>query len=347
MRSLGLSIIYSLAFIGISYVLVRFVLGFVWPFVLAAVFAVMIEPAVSGMQRSRVPRGIAVLVSLFLLVTLLVFVITLVLSKFIHELAELYDSLPAMYALAADAAAKAAQSLRELGRGYSIPVDQYLTFQIEPIYRGLQTILVNVLMSATNLPSLLLGFLVSMLAAFFMSKDRDVLSRFATGLLPPEARGRLYAANKDIISTFLSILRAQLGLATVTGVLSCAGLWLFGFDSPLVLGAVCGLLDFLPLFGPSLVYLPMILWGIGTGNAGMAIKTAVVFAVVVGVRQMLEPRMIGKAAEMHPLASLFSIYVGVRLFGPLGFVLGPLAAVVLRALIRSGLMPAFNGGRGA
>ncbi|MGE5542496.1 MAG: AI-2E family transporter, partial [Bacillota bacterium] len=309
MRSLGLSLLYCLSFLGVSYVLVRFVLGYIWPFVLAVFFAAAIEPMVRRIQARRVPRGLAVAVSLGIFVMLFSSVVMLLLSKFIEELGELYTSLPHLYVAAAGLASRAAESLKEAARGLSLPVDEYLDFQLEPVFRAAQTLLVNILRSAGNVPALLTGFLVALLSTFFMSKDREALGGFVAGLAPSDARKRIGAANREVISTFVAILRAQLLLASVTGILSSLGLWLFGFGSPLVLGVLCGLLDLLPLFGPSLVYLVMIFWGIGTGNAGLAIRASVIFAVVAGVRQMLEPRVVGRAAGMHPLASLFSIYV--------------------------------------
>ncbi len=344
MRNLGLSLVYCLAFLGVSYVTVKFVLGYIWPFVLAMFFAAAIEPMVRRIQKQGAPRGLAVLISLGAFVTLVCFAVTLILSKFIGELGALYASLPGLYVAAADLASSLAGLLREALRGLSIPVDDYLNLTVEPVYRAAEALLVSILRGASNLPAFLMGFLVAILSTFFVSKDREALSRFVMGLAPGDARKQIVAANREVVSTFVAILRAQLALSCVTGALSSFGLWIFGFGSPLVIGAVCGLLDLLPLFGPSLVYLSMIFWGVGTGDVILAIKAAVVFAVVAGVRQVLEPRVIGHAAGMHPLASVFSIYVGVKLLGPVGFIVGPLAAVVLRALIRAGLLPAFDGG---
>ncbi|MCR4398953.1 MAG: sporulation integral membrane protein YtvI [Firmicutes bacterium] len=336
MRNLGLSLLYCVLFLGV---------GYVWPFVLAMLFAAAIEPMVRRIQRHGVPRGLAVLLALGVFVTLVTFFVTLVLSKFVKELGELYASLPEVYLSAVELVSRVTTALAEALRGLPLPLGEHLTFQVEPIYRAVQTLLVSILVGAGNLPALLLGFLVCLIATFFMSKDREILGKFASGLAPSDARKQIVAANKEVISTFVAIMRAQVMLATVTGVLSSLGLWVFKFGSPLVLGVVCGLLDLLPFFGPSLVYLSMIFWGIGTGNFALSIKAGMVFAVVAGVRQLLEPRVIGRAAGMHPLASLFSIYVGVKLLGPMGFILGPLAAVVLRALIRARVLPAFDGGR--
>jgi len=345
MRNLGLSMVYCLSFLGVSYILVRFVFGFVWPFVLAILFAAAIEPMVRRIQSRRVPRGAAVLVSLGVFVMLFLSVATLLVSKFVKELGDLYASLPNLYVTLADIVTSAAAALTEIGRDLSIPVEQHLNFQVEPVYRGAQGLLVSVLKGLSNLPSLLMGFIVALLATFFASKDREILAGFVAGLAPSDARKQIGAANREVVSTFVAIIRAQMMLALVTGGLSSLGLWVFKFGSPLVVGAVCGLLDFLPLLGPSLVYVTMMLWGIGTGNYALTIKAAVVFSVVAGVRQILEPRVMGRAAGMHPLASLFSIYVGIKLLGPVGFILGPLAAVVLRALIRAGVLPAFDGGK--
>jgi predicted PurR-regulated permease PerM len=60
------------------------------------------------------------------------------------------------------------------------------------------------------------------------------------------------------------------------------------------------------------------------------------------IRQILEPKLLADRIGLHPLGILVSIYLGFQVFGALGFVIGPLIGVLLKAMIHSGLLPIFQ-----
>ena len=336
---------YCTGFIALTYVLARYVLSYIWPFALGALFAVVIEPLVRSLMRgARLSRGPAVLAALGMFVTALIFVLSLCLSKLLHEIADLYYSLPDIYVAVTDLSARLAENLKSIASILPDQVAQYLKIDMTPVYAAANSVLRGLLYQITSLPWLLLGLLVAFVSAFFMARDRDAITAFLEGLMPPDSRKQVLAANKEVLSSFAAVLRAQVTLAAITGALSAVGMTFLGFKYSLVLGLTCGVLDLLPLLGPSLVYVPMVAWGVVLGEPAYALKAALLFTVVAGTRQILEPRMIGRAVGIHPLASLFSVYVGVRLFGPWGFMVGPLTVVIMRSLVRAGILPVYGGG---
>ena len=106
---------------------------------------------------------------------------------------------------------------------------------------------------------------------------------------------------------------------------------------------ITGFLDVLPAVGPGLVFLPWAFYHLTVGETVLGIWLLVTYGVLVVGRTVLEPRVIGTRIGVHPLATLVSLYVGLRLFGVAGFIIGPMVAILLVSLGRTGLVSLESG----
>ena len=152
---------------------------------------------------------------------------------------------------------------------------------------------------------------------FFLLKDADSFRRSALAMLP---RGRLRWRGdeffQDVNSTLAAYIRAQLTACVLIGVISSVGFALIGMPSPLVLGLIAGLLEFVPLVGPLVVAILATLLALLHSGFGMA------FVV-------LYPRIIGTGIHLHPLAVILAILGGAELAGVAGIFLAiPVIAIL-------------------
>src|SRR5690606_27870815 len=115
------------------------------------------------------------------------------------------------------------------------------------------------------------------------------------------------------------------------------GLSLLRSPYAMLLAVLSGLLDLLPVLGPGLIFVPWLLYHFILGDALFGLGLALVYAAISFIRTVLEPRIIGERAGLHPLTALIALYVGLKLFGMAGFVIGPLSAILLKSLARVGL----------
>ena len=124
-------------------------------------------------------------------------------------------------------------------------------------------------------------------------------------------------------------MHSYLLLMLLTFAMMLAGLLILGVRYALVIALVIAAVDILPVLGIGIILLP---WGfleIILGNAGLGIGLLVLFALATVVRQIAEPKIVGKGLGIHPLLSLFLIYAGYSLFGFFGMVLLPMVGAVL------------------
>src|SRR5437016_9210969 len=166
---------------------------------------------------------------------------------------------------------------------------------------------------------------------FFLLKDADSFRRSALAMLP---RGRLRWRGdeffQDVNSTLAAYIRAQLTACLLIGVISSLGFALIGMPSPLVLGLIAGLLEFVPLVGPLVVAILAALLALLHSGFGMAFIVLLFLGVLRIVQDyVIYPRIIGTGIHLHPLAVILAILSGAELAGVAGVFLAiPVIAIL-------------------
>lgn len=125
-------------------------------------------------------------------------------------------------------------------------------------------------------------------------------------------------------------VKAQTIILCAISVIAVLGLWLGKIRGALLLGILAGLLDALPFIGTGIVLVPTAFWQLLSGNFRGAGMAALSYVLCIAVRELLEPKLLGKQTGIYPVVMLLSVYGGIRLFGLWGIVLGPLYAVLLK-----------------
>lgn len=166
---------------------------------------------------------------------------------------------------------------------------------------------------------------------FFLFQGPSILDRILyLAPLEPEAEHQL-------LDRFLSVTRATLKgsllIGAIQGALAGSAFWLAGIQGAAFWGTVMMVLSVIPGVGAPLVWIPAVVWLLATGQTVAGVLLAAWCAAIVGsVDNVLRPRLVGSDAKMSDLMILLSTLGGIGLFGPLGFVAGPiLGAVFLTA----------------
>lgn len=174
---------------------------------------------------------------------------------------------------------------------------------------------------------------ITLFTMFYFFRDSRTMVRKLRFLIPLDREYK-----NAIAARFTSVARATvkgtLLIALVQGTLSGITLWIFGVGSPFLWGVVATLLSIIPLVGAWLVLYPAALVQAIQGNYWQAIGiVAVTLIVIVNVDNLLRPRLVGQETGMHDLMVFFSTLGGISLFGPTGFILGPMLAALFLALL--------------
>lgn len=331
----------------ILYLLTFKIIPFLIPFVMALILAAIIDPGVDFLEKKlKVPRGISSFVLLIILIAFIGTLIALVITQLIYELSSLADIAPKY----AGTINNSILDIVDRIRMYYITLPPNITSFFE---NNLQSILNNISLIARNLATGLLGLaaklpnfffttLITLVSTFFISKDKWLILNFFKRQLPPNWAQHAKNIQVDLFKTFFGFLRAEATIMFITFMEVSIGLTMLGFNYAFLLGLIVSFVDILPVLGSGTILVPWALYNIIMKNYMIGIYILVLYGFITIVRQMIEPKIVGQSIGLHPLVTLLSMFIGAKLFGGLGLIMGPVFVVIFKALQKAGIIPAWK-----
>lgn len=177
---------------------------------------------------------------------------------------------------------------------------------------------------ASNILNFLVYFFFMLLIIFYLLIDGDRLIAFIVDLspLPDDQDEKLILKFKDMAGAVL-IGNGLCGL--IQGVIGGGVFYLFDLNSPFLWGVIMGLLAFLPILGIGLVFIPTAIYLFLKGNVGGGVFFIIFYVILSGwIEYLFKPKIVGHRVKMHTLLVFLSIMGGLKLFGILGIIYGPL-----------------------
>jgi len=366
LRPIYVKVLAGLAGMTLIYFFARYVLPFFFPligkvlslfapFILALVLSLFIEPIVRFLHmRLNFSRTLSVLAAMLVVFGGAGIIIGFLIVRLIFELAQLIKDIPAYQ----HALGTMANRLVERGKEFwkqgtdlearYVPdeLNEVIISNLDTLYQALGRLASNTIHSLVNFASLIPGgvttvitvVLVSLLATFFISKDRPGLVRVWLRLVPPPYNQQSLEVLTQVTRAFAGYLKAQLILISISTTISIAGLYIIGAKYALIMGLLIGIFDLIPVLGPSSVFLPWVLWAILFGKGAFAVKLTILWLIVMGLRQLLESKVVADTLGLHPLATLMAMYIGLKSVGVLGMIIGPILVIAFQAVVKAGVI---------
>lgn len=185
---------------------------------------------------------------------------------------------------------------------------------------------------ASNILSFVVYFFLMLLIIYYLLMDGNRLISFIIKLspLPDEQDEKLIQKFKDMAGAIL--IGNGLG-GLIQGVAGGVVFSLFGLKSPFLWGVIMGILAFLPIIGIGAIFIPAAIFLIFKGRVAAGIFFIVFYILLSGgVEYLLKPKLVGTRIKMHTLLVFFSIIGGLKLFGILGIIYGPLVTTAFLTL---------------
>ncbi len=317
----------------------RYLFGVLLPFLIAYLIAFCLQPLARAMEkRAGISRKATVLVAVCLIVALLIALCAVVIGRISKEVTSLAESLGAFLsrvrndpAYADGLADKWAQKLPWLDtHAVFADLDGRLTALLSSLLARLSDSVLPFLASlAASLPSALLSVVVVLIASYYFAIDFRKFNAGIKSLLPSSVAEPLCKLKNTLVVSGGNFLRAYGMLMLITFSELFSALLILGYRYALLIALFTAAIDILPVLGTGTVLLPWAAFCLFTGNTKGGIGLLIVYAVITVVRQILEPRIVGKYIGLPPLASLAAMYVGLRLIGFWGIFVFPVGALLV------------------
>ena len=315
------------------------------PFAFALAAAALLNPLIKALQRalgwSRQLVSAALLLLLFALVggglALLAYAAVGQAVSLVQNWSGLLDSLQAaldqLESLFAQFLALAPPQLTQLAENAGGQLFQWL-YQVVP--DALASLGLEAGERAMGLPSFLMALVIFIMATFLLTADYPYLRSRAVQHMDEGLLRFLSQVRATALGAFGGYLKAEFLLSVGVFFILLAGFFLMGQPYGLLLSLGLAVMDFIPVIGAGTVMVPWAFVALFTRDFSNAAWLMGIWGVIALFRRVMEPKFVGDQTGLSPILSLVSIYVGMKLAGVLGMILGPVALLILLNLAGMG-----------
>ena len=320
--------------VGIAaFLFFRYLFVAVLPFLISWAAAFVLRPAARRIsEKTRIPIKIVSVMLTILCVLVGLGLVGLFSFFVIKEAGEFFSSIAGDKRVI-DILSKITNPLGAfLGDADSLgALTEHIGSAIEEGMRGLVSKLVSLLSDiAASIPRVLFFILVTVISSVYFALDIERVNAWIKGLLPKKWSGALSRLKESFISVGAKYVRSYLILMSITFFVMLTGLLILKTKNAILLSVIIAILDLLPIIGVGTVIIPWSIVELLLGNTGVGIGLIVLLAVHELVRQIAEPKIIGKNLGVHPIVSIILLYVGYCVLGFAGILLVPVLAIVLK-----------------
>ncbi len=345
----------KIAYVGASivvvsallYIFFRYALPILIPFGISLFIAVISRPLVDRICRNtRLNKSAVSVVIMFLLLFVISYIIFVATSAAITQLGNLLNEISA-HLSGEDNYITNFFSLVEslkikfpfLNNSILGSEDTVYSMAMEMISEGIKEYSLKITAYLASvvayLPSLVITAVVIILSLFYFSKDYDSIVTYLKSVLPSGAKEKMKIVKRDVIGIVGKYFKSYFLLLLITFAELFVGFLILKIENAFVLAAIIALVDMLPVLGVGVVLVPWsVILFIG-GNTPLAMGILILYVAIYFLRQIEEPRIVGKQMNVHPLFALITMYAGLKLAGIGGMIVAPFLAFVIKTLYES------------
>lgn len=301
------------------------------PLIISFILYYLLDPIIEFLENRKVKRIWAIIGLYLIFIGLLSWLVIILIPILQQQFNDLVDAIPDLFntitsfirdtinqiSLSAEQQDAVNESLSFFDNIESNFVD-YLTQGFSGVG--------SMLSSVTNVFVILLMVPVIL---FFLLKDGSEFIDGFMGKVPPNGRKDIHSIIRAIDNQVGSYIKGQIIVAIANGTLMFIGFSMIGLNYSGVLAVAGGFLSFIPYLGPTLTFIPAVVIAL-SDSFWMVGKLAIVWAVVQFIEgNLIEPNILGRKLNVHPVTIIFILLVMGELLGLVGMVLGvPIYAII-------------------
>ena len=338
-----------LFFVLAVFVFFRYVFFWIFPFIVAWCIAMLTRPIARRLsRRTRIPIKLASPLVMLLTLALFGFIVFSACYRLFYELQRLivwvsedsgdisqrveeimgyFSNIGSNVPLIDNL--ENIDGLRNIRQNFDAALEKLFSGALTSLSSGIPAMLAR-LFSA--LPSLFLGFIVTVIACFYFALDIDRLHISIVSVLPEKIGKKLPVLKQKVAETLVKYVKSYLILLILTFLELFIGFSVLKLEYAFLLALIIAFVDILPVFGVGSVLVPWAIIMLFMKNFYLGIGLLVVYLIITVVRQFAEPRIVGKSLGLHPLLTLVAMYVGFEVFGIIGMFLAPTVLIIIKPI---------------
>jgi len=334
----------SMIVLAILGLLLYFIRGVVIVFALAFLAAYILSPAVRFFEKRRVHRLLVVIILYVLFVAAVVVSTVLLLPMLWQELKDLQASIQqslidpefgrgvsARLRTVQERLTKMFPMLQNTKFGAQIDIDNAMSLAASWILDYIGQLMKAITAYSGKLIWLVIVMILIPFITFFMLKDGKSIKRAILSIVPSKYSETAIELSQKIDRQIGRYIRGRLAESIILSALTIVGLRILGIKYYLVIGGIAGFANLIPYIGPVMIGIPPVLLAGYQYNLFHMVVTGIFLGVLQIVdNAILVPMVVGKSVDLHPVVTIFVVFVGGQLLGFLGMIVAvPLTSILI------------------
>lgn len=191
---------------------------------------------------------------------------------------------------------------------------------------------------ALSVPGIVMKVFITLIVTVFVTMDFPAIINFLARQIPEKNKNYFREIRDYTGGTLLKCIKSYMLIMLLTFSELIIGFTILGIKNAPVLAAIIAVIDILPILGTGGVLIPWAIISLITREIRLGIGIAVLYIVVLVIRNIVEPKIVGSQVGLHPVITLASMFTGLHFFGLLGMFGFPIGLSVLKNLNDKGVI---------
>jgi len=312
------------------------------PFLIAWFIALIIQPAVRFLRtKLKIPQRLATIIFLLILFAALITGIFFAVNKIIDEL----NFLATNFSIN-ETTNKISETINKFFAWLeNIPFfyDNNIAEQLKEYIRTEAGNFLSQLISADKIqalirtiaitiPQMLIFIIITIVSTFYIALDFRHINKFISAQIPVKIRNVLNDIKSRFLDAIYKYLKAYITIYVITYSELTVGFLIIGIKYSFLIAFFIALVDILPILGTGTILIPWGVISIIQKDYFTGFALLILYAVIMIIRNIIEPKIVGSSIGLYPVVTLMSIFIGYNIFGGIGIFLMPITVLILKNL---------------
>lgn len=319
---------------------------FFTPLIIAWIIAMMANPLVRFLEkRIKIMRKHGSAIVIVLVIVAISGLLYAVTAALFTQVSSMFETLPGIYENVMDNLQQFAFSLHEKYdiipaniKNFFSDNESKINEYIMAALNSLSTSPVSAVGSVAS--SIVDTFIISILTlmiAYFFTAGNDKIKSVVKKCMPVGISDSIEIIKNTVFIAIGGYLKACFQIMIVMFIILLLFFLVMKVDYAVPVALITAILDFLPFIGTGTVLMPWAVYSVITGEYLKALALVMAYLVTMIVRRLLEPKLVGDSIGMSPFLTLISMFIGYRLTGMIGLIIGIPVGMVLKEFYEKGL----------
>lgn len=344
--------VYISLIVILVYIFLKYGLSLISPFAFATIIAYILNKPAEKISKSlKIPRKLVSFALVLIFYAIIGIVISFIGIRFVSGISKIISSLPSIYEkqlgpFLINISERIKDAFYNIDPAIVEMISEGFNQFVNSLGEHITNFSLSLLGSLSNIASVLPGFFVKVLltiiSTFFIAIDFDSLVDFIKRQFSPKVNKMIDNIRGYFVNTLFVIIKSYGLIMLITFIELSIGLSILGISNAILIGFLIALLDILPIIGTGGILIPWSIIELIQKDFGTGIGLILLYVFITIVRNIIEPKFVGKQLGLHPVVTLMSMFIGTKLLGIVGLFGFPIALSLILHLNSTGVIKLFK-----